>query len=120
VAAVILLNAVGNLSLAWGMKHFAQSLAWNPVNYVRAMFNPYVAFGIAVLILWLLTRMALLSWADLSFIIPMTGTGYILAAVLGVWFLKESVSTARWMGVFLIFAGTSLVGLTAQKTESRE
>jgi hypothetical protein len=24
------------------------------------------------------------------------------------------------MGVFLIFAGTSLVGLTAQKTESRE
>jgi uncharacterized membrane protein len=120
VAAVIVLNAVGNLSLAWGMKHFAQSLAWNPLNYIRAMLNPYVAFGIAVLILWLLTRMALLSWADLSFIIPMTGTGYILAAVLGVWFLKESVSTSRWMGVFLIFVGTSLVGATAQKTESRE
>jgi uncharacterized membrane protein len=120
VAAVIVLNAVGNLSLAWGMKHFAQSLAWNPLNYIRAMLNPYVAFGIGVLILWLLTRMALLSWADLSFIIPMTGTGYILAAVLGVWFLKESVSTSRWMGVFLIFVGTSLVGATAQKTESRE
>jgi uncharacterized membrane protein len=120
VAAVIVLNAVGNLSLAWGMKHFAQSLAWNPLNYIRAMLNPYVAFGIAVLILWLLTRMALLSWADLSSIIPMTGTGYILAAVLGVWFLKESVSTSRWMGVFLIFVGTSLVGATAQKTESRE
>jgi uncharacterized membrane protein len=102
------------------MKHFAQTLAWNPLSYVRAMLNPYVAFGIALLILWLLTRMTLLSWADLSFIIPMTGGGYILAAVLGVWFLKESVSTARWMGVLLIFAGTSLVGATAQKTESRE
>jgi uncharacterized membrane protein len=119
VAAVILLNAIGNLSLAWGMKH-AHTLAWNPLNYVRAMFNPYVAFGIALLVLWLLTRMTLLSWADLSFILPMTGVGYILAAVLGAFFLKEPVSAARWMGVLLIFAGTSLVAATSQKTESRE
>ena len=50
MAAVIILNAVGNLSLAWGMKHFARTLAWNPFNYVRAMLNPYVAFGIGLLI----------------------------------------------------------------------
>jgi len=119
VAAVILLNAIGNLSLAWGMKH-AHTLAWNPFDYIRAMFNPYVAFGIALLVLWLLTRMTLLSWADLSFILPMTGVGYILAAVLGAFFLKEPVSPAHWMGVLLIFAGTSLVAATSQKTESRE
>jgi drug/metabolite transporter (DMT)-like permease len=50
----------------------------------------------------------------------MTGVGYILAAVLGAFFLKEPVSAARWMGVLLIFAGTSLVAATSQKTESRE
>ena len=59
-------------------------------------------------------------WADLSFILPMTGVGYILAAVLGAWLLKEPVSAARWMGVLLIFAGTSLVAATSQKTESHE
>ena len=101
------------------MKH-ARTLAWNPLDYIRAMFNPYVAFGVALLVLWLLTRMTLLSWADLSFILPMTGVGYILAAILGAWLLKEPVSAARWMGVLLIFAGTSLVAATSQKTESRE
>jgi uncharacterized membrane protein len=116
VAAVIVLNATGNLSLAWGMRHISLVLSWNPVDYVRAMLNPYVALGIGLLIMWLLTRMALLSWADLSFILPMTGLGYILAAVLGVWFLGETVSRARWTGVCLIFVGTAFVGATAQKT----
>lgn len=100
------------------MKHTTQALALNPIYYIKAMLNPYVAFGIALLILWLLTRMALLSWADLSFVLPMTGFGYVLAAVLGVWFLNETVSPARWTGILFIFAGTSLVGATAQKTKA--
>jgi uncharacterized membrane protein len=116
VAAVILLNAAGNLSLAWGMRHISQALSWNPLGYIAAMLNPYVALGMALLIVWLLTRMALLSWADLSFVLPMTGLGYILAAVLGVLFLGETVSAARWTGILLIFAGTTLVGTTSQKT----
>jgi uncharacterized membrane protein len=116
VAAVILLNAAGNLSLAWGMRHISQALSWNPLGYVAAMLNPYVALGMALLIMWLLTRMALLSWADLSFVLPMTGLGYILVAVLGVVFLDETVSAARWTGIVLIFAGTTLVGTTSQKT----
>ena len=35
-------------------------------------------------------RLALLSVADLSFILPMTAIGYVLAAVLGRFFLHEA------------------------------
>lgn len=115
--AVILFNAVGNLCLAWGMKHLAESMGWNPLGYMRAILNPFVASGIALLILWLLTRMALMSWADLSFALPVTGVGYVLAAVLGWLFLNEAVSPKHWVGTLLIFAGATLVGTTTHQTE---
>ena len=46
--AVILLNAVGNLSLTWGLRHIAETMGLNPVDYVRAMVNPFVAGGIGL------------------------------------------------------------------------
>ena len=119
--AVILFNAAGNLALAFGMRHISQPLSSHPIAYVRATFNPFVACGIALLILWMLTRMALLSWADLSFVLPLTGIGYILAAVLGRLFLHESITVGHWIGTILIFSGTAVVGSTDRKTHwSRE
>ena len=98
------------------MRHLSQRVSVNPLDYLRAMLNPYVAIGIVLLILWLLTRMALLSWADLSFVLPLTGVGYILAAVFGKLFLAETITYVHWMGTVLIFAGTALVGSTDQRT----
>lgn len=116
VVAVVLFNAVGNLSLAWGMKHISEAVSFNPLEYVRAMLNPFVAAGMGLLILWLLTRMALLSRADLSFVLPLTGLGYILAALLGRLVLNESVTAGHWFGTLLIFAGTAMVGSTNHQT----
>ena len=89
----------------------------NPLDYIRAMFHPLVALGIVLLILWLLTRMTLFSWADLSFVVPVTAIGYILAAVLGHFFLGETVTRTNWLGTFLIFFGTAFVGTTKPLTE---
>jgi uncharacterized membrane protein len=119
VLAVVFFNAVGNLALAWGMRHVSEVVALNPIGYVRAMLNPFVALGIVLLILWMLTRMALLSWADLSFVLPLTGIGYILAAVLGRVFLHEPITASHWIGTILIFSGTALVGSTDEQTHYR-
>jgi drug/metabolite transporter (DMT)-like permease len=110
------LKAAGNLSLAWGMKHLPQTMSTNPLPYLRAMLDPFVALGILALILALLTRMALLSLADLSFVLPVTAVGYILAALLGKVFLHELVTPQRWLGTVLIFAGAMLVGSTPRST----
>ncbi|MGA2592976.1 MAG: hypothetical protein ABSH32_23930 [Bryobacteraceae bacterium] len=112
----IFLRPLGNLSLAWGTKHFPQSLSVDPTVYLRAMLDPFVALGIAMLILALLTRMALLSLADLSFVLPVTAVGYILATLFGQVFLHEQVTAQQWLGTVLIFLGTALVGSTAQNT----
>jgi hypothetical protein len=68
------LKAGGNSAMAWGMKQVPERMSINPALYLRAMLNPFVAMGIAALILALLTRMALLSLADLSFVLPVSAT----------------------------------------------
>jgi uncharacterized membrane protein len=111
----IALKAAGNLSLAWGMKHLPAAGA-NPLSYIRAMFDPYVALGVIALIVALLTRMVLLSLADLSFVLPVTAVGYVIAAFLGKVVLHELVTGQRWLGTILIFLGAVLVGSTGEKT----
>ena len=117
VLAVLLLfiacKAAGNLSLAWGMKHFPPSMpAANPVSYIHAVFDPFVASGIFALVLAVLMRMVLLSQADLSYVLPVTAIGYVVATFLGKTFLHEAVSGQRWFGTALIFVGAALAGTT--------
>jgi drug/metabolite transporter (DMT)-like permease len=107
---VILSNALGNFALAWGMRHRPAALTLSPLDYVAAIFSPYVLLGITLLILWLLSRMALLSWADLSYVLPVTSCGYVASALIGRFFLGEQISAVRWGGTLLIVAGTVLVG----------
>jgi drug/metabolite transporter (DMT)-like permease len=119
LALVLVLRPFGNLSLAWGMRHFSSLLAANPFLYVRVLFNPFVAMGIGALVLGLLTRMALLSLADLSVVLPLTASGYILSTVLGKLFLREEVTANRWLGTVLIFAGAVIVGINTRTKDDR-
>lgn len=51
-----------------------------------------------------------MSWADLSFVLPVTSIGYVVVALLGRFLLHENVSSERWLGIFLILCGAILVG----------
>jgi len=62
--------------------------------------------------------MALLSWADLSYVLPVTSIAYGLVALVGRFALHEQVSLARWAGIGLIMIGVTLVGRTAPRTTS--
>ncbi len=96
-------NVLGNFALSVGMKQATG-------NLVSALLQPWVLAGIGLLIFWTLARMALLSWADLSYVLPTTAVGYVLNALLGRYFLGETVTSERWMGTLLIVGGAALVG----------
>lgn len=108
-AFVILSNAFGNLFISLGM-HKVPEVA-SPAAILTAIFNPMVALGIVLLISWLLTRMAMLSWADLTYVLPVTAFGYVVSAALGGIFQNETITPMRWAGILLIVAGTTVVGL---------
>jgi uncharacterized membrane protein len=100
---VVITNVAGNLLLTLGVKGTSFLL---------------IGAGIAVLILWTFSRMALLSWADLSFVLPVTSAGYILTAVAGKYVLAENISGARWFGTALIFLGMVVVSRTPARTRT--
>jgi drug/metabolite transporter (DMT)-like permease len=119
-AIVIISNVVGDSLLRLGLRQVGSLVAKSPLDYIMALFNPFVAVGVSLLILWMLSHMALVSWADLSYVLPVTSMGYALVALCGRIFLHEQVSPARWAGIFLIVAGVVLVGQTEFNTRHKE
>jgi drug/metabolite transporter (DMT)-like permease len=109
VAIVILTNTFGNFFIARGMRSLPELTS--AFGLIQAIFTPFVALGVTLLIVWLLSRMMLLSWADLSYMLPVTSLGYVANALLGRFFLNEHVTATRWAGTLLIVGGTVLVGL---------
>ena len=98
------------------MRGTGASVFSSPLGYVEVLFNPWVAVGVCLLLVWMLSQMLLLSWADLSFVLTVTSIGYVLTAIAGRIFLAEQISPARWAGVLLIMGGVALVGRTAHNT----
>jgi len=117
IVLVTLLKPVSNVFLAWGMKELPASLAINPLLFVRAMVDPMVIVGILMQIVWLLMRMSLLSVADLSYVLPVTASGYVISTLLGRVILHEQVSEWRWIGAVLISLGAALVASSPRNTE---
>jgi drug/metabolite transporter (DMT)-like permease len=111
-ALSVLSNVAGNSALTHGMQQLGE-IGNSPLDLIGALFHPWVALGVALLIVWTFAHMALLSWADLSYVMPVTAIGYVVTAFAGKFFLGESVSVMRWAGIVLITAGVTLVGRTA-------
>jgi len=116
-ALVVVSNVLGNFSLTWGMRQVGRLVSLSPWPYIAALFNPWVAFGVSLLIVWLISQMTLLSWADLSYVLPVTSAGYVLAALAGRFFLHEEISLARWLGIGLIMMGVAMVAKTAPRAK---
>lgn len=113
---VIFSNVSGNFFLKSGMPAQLEG----PLDYITVLFRPAVALGVVLLILWMVSRMALLSWADLSYVLPVTSVGYVLVALAGRVLLHEQITAPRWTGIGLIMTGVALVsGGTAPQTFSR-
>jgi drug/metabolite transporter (DMT)-like permease len=109
---VVFSNVFGNFFMKLGMPAALSS----PIEYITVLFQPWVSLGVVLLILYMLSRMALLSWADLSYVLPVTSVGYVLVALVGRVLLHEQISNRRWAGIALIMAGVALVGGDAPRT----
>ena len=102
---VIFSNAFGDFFMKRGIPDSAR--LGTPLEYLAVLFHPWVALGVVLLIVWQMSRMALLSWADLSYVLPITSVGYVVVALLGKVMLNEDISNRRWAGILCCFSTCS-------------
>lgn len=79
-----------------------------------------VIAGVAALIARYIFQLSLLSWADLTYALPVTASSYVLITVVGVFALHEHVSNIHWIAVLLILCGVIIVGRTRPLTTGAE
>jgi uncharacterized membrane protein len=113
---VIVSNVCGNFMLSIGMRQVGRTVTGSPLPYLAALLNPFVAAGVCLLACWLFSNLSLLSWADLSYVLPVTAIAYVLIALLGHFALGERVPGLHWAGILAITAGAVLVGRTTPTT----
>ncbi|MDE2293281.1 MAG: EamA family transporter [Elusimicrobia bacterium] len=95
------------------MKRLGPLTDYRPLPLLRfagaAMMDRDVLLGLAGgagnFLLWLVV----LSWADVSWALPMNALEYALTALLASLWLKERVAPRRWLGIALISAGVVCV-----------
>ncbi len=112
-------SVVGNSCLSHGMQQVGRIVSASPLDYVRALINPWVLMGVCILVVWMISDLALLSRADLSFVLPVTASSYVLIAIAGHFFLGDRISWEHWIGVVLITGGVILSEDTPPLTAGR-
>lgn len=120
LAAVTLTASCGDTFLSRGMKSLGPVSLAHPFALIHAIFSPWVAMGIVLLIGFFASYLTALSFADLTYVLPATSLGYVIMTVLAHWWLHERVSALRWLGVLFITAGVGFVTRGPSYTEHHD
>lgn len=118
IVLVVASNTVGNLLLAIGLARLPAFSLASPFEYPEAFLSSgWILGGIALMALWMLAQLSMYTWADLTYVLPVTASAYIFTAILGRVVLHQAVSPTRWIGVVLISLGVLLVTETPLQTQ---
>lgn len=104
VASVI--GAVGAVFLKKG----SQRLKFRFKSLIR---NYYLISGFLLYGISTIPFILALKWGDLSIIYPSVATVYIWIAIFSIKFLGEKMNKWKWLGIALIIAGVTFIGLGA-------
>jgi drug/metabolite transporter (DMT)-like permease len=114
---VALCAPLGDTFLSRGMTQLPPISLAHPASLIVAVFTPWIALGITLLIGFFASYLTALSWADLTFVMPATAFGNVIVAFLARFWLKEPISLERWIGIALITLGVGFVAQGPSTTE---
>jgi drug/metabolite transporter (DMT)-like permease len=118
VVLVVISNSLGSLLLGLGMGQMPNFEGRPFFSYVLSFAtNGWLLLGIALMIIYMLAQLSMYSWADLSYVLPVTASTYIVSALLSKFFLHDTISVARWVGIVLISFGVFFVAETPVRTD---
>lgn len=121
ILIMVMVTPVGDIFLRKGMARIGAMPSWAPADifhfFFQAFTSPLIWLGVALQLAFFVAYLLVLSWADYSYVQPVSQSiSYPLIALLAQFILHESVSPIRWAGVAVICLGVFVVGRTQVKT----
>ena len=122
ILVMVIAAPLGNVLLGRGMKHVGAVTLW-PVSRLfhtglTVFTTGSIWLGISSLIVFFISYMLVLSWADYSFVLPASSISYGVVAILSYVILGEKISPLRWGGIAIICLGVFIVSRTSPRTTS--
>ncbi|MGP8213876.1 MAG: bacteriohopanetetrol glucosamine biosynthesis glycosyltransferase HpnI [Syntrophobacteraceae bacterium] len=115
VLMVVFSNAAGDVFLTRGMKQVGDVSAIGRLEVLqtikRTAGNLNFILGVACLAVSFFSFLTVLSWANLSFVVPATAIVYVVTVLGAKFFLGEQIDRMRWAGTFLVCFGVALICL---------
>jgi ceramide glucosyltransferase len=122
VLMVVFSNAAGDVLLTRGMKQIGDLSALSLLELLRTIKriagNLNFILGVACLAVSFFSFLTVLSWANLSFVVPATAIVYVVTVLGAKFFLKEQIDRMRWAGTLLVCFGVALICLPEDRTLS--
>ena len=116
LASLIIFSSLGEILSARGMKQVGE-LSFRPRLLLKSLgrifTNRNLFAGVAFLAVSFFSFLSLLSYADLSYVVPLTAFGYITNTIGARFLLHEKISAARWWGTVLVTFGVAIISLPA-------
>ena len=113
LVTTVLANTGGEIAVTRAMKDIGEVKNFEPAALFavlgRAFRSRWMWLAIGLLAVGFFSLLALLSWADVSFVIPATALTYVLGGLGAKFLLGERLSPARWAGIVLVSVGVALV-----------
>jgi drug/metabolite transporter (DMT)-like permease len=119
LALMVFTGPVGDILISKGMKQVGEVTSPRPAELwrtvMRAARNPYVIAGVLCLAVYFLSFTIVLTWADVSQVVPISALGFLLTTFLAQRTLGEQVTPQRWFGTILIVLGVVLVARSSPR-----
>jgi drug/metabolite transporter (DMT)-like permease len=119
LAVALVVEAIGLVCLRKGMMQVGEISSFNIkalfAIFLQVVTNKMVVLGVFFSAIYFCLFLTLLSWGELSFILPLTAVGYLVSGSFARYFLMEQVSPLRWVGTLLIVVGVFLIMRSAQR-----
>lgn len=115
LCSLIACSSLGEILSAKGMQQIGD-VSFRPRALLGAFWrmlrNRYLFLGVVFMAASFFSFISLLSYADLSFVVPLTAVGYITNTLGARFFLHERISRERWLGTLLVACGVSLISVS--------
>jgi drug/metabolite transporter (DMT)-like permease len=120
LTGAVISQSIGNVLLTQGMRTIGgtSQMTWDnwASLFLEAAYSPMIFLGVGFMVIFFGLFTAVLSQADLSFVLPAISSEVVINVALADYVLDETVSPTRWIGALVISIGVLLVVRSSPRT----